>query len=153
MFITQLITVAIVHLFAVMSLGPDFAMVTRNSLIYSRKIAIYTSLGIAIGISVHVAYSILGIGLIISKSIFLFNIIKYVGAAYLIYIGYKSLKAKAPKEIKDEMIGYVKKDISVASAIWTGFLTKISRFQHYIERATGVVLIALGIKVALASNK
>ncbi|MEN9604541.1 MAG: hypothetical protein RJB39_226 [Candidatus Parcubacteria bacterium] len=209
MFIAQLLTVAIVHLFAVMSPGPDFAMVTRNSLIYSRKIAIYTALGIALGISVHVAYSILGIGLIISKSILLFNIIKYIGAAYLIYIGYKSLKAKPTNEAR-EVILREKKDISTKSAIWTGFLTnvlnpkatlfflafftqvidpltpktiqlvyggemmfitfawfafvalmfsnnrikaKIQKFHHWVERVTGAVLIALGIKVALASHK
>lgn len=210
MFLTQLLTVAIVHLLAVMSPGPDFAMVTRNSLIYSRRIAIYTSLGIALGISVHVAYSLLGIGFVISKSIILFNTIKYIGAAYLLYIGYKSLRAKPVAEVSPEVQVQTPKIISTRSAIWTGFLTnvlnpkatlfflalftqvidpltpksiqlfygvemmaitfvwfsivsilfsnsliksKVSRFQHHIERATGAVLIALGIKVALAGHK
>jgi threonine/homoserine/homoserine lactone efflux protein len=104
MFITQFITVAIVHLFAVMSPGPDFAVVTRNSLFNSRKVGIYTSLGIALGIMVHVTYSLLGVGLLISRSILLFNIIKFVGAAYLIFIGYKSLRAKpvAPLEVVED---------------------------------------------------
>lgn len=210
MFITQLLTVAVVHLLAVMSPGPDFAMVTRNSLIYSRKIAIYTSLGIALGISVHVAYSLLGIGFIISKSILVFNIIKYVGAAYLLYIGYKSLRAKPSDTASEQSVTKTAGDISIRSAIWTGFLTnalnpkatlfflalftqvidpltpkliqlfygfemmaitfiwfsavsvlfsnrliksKVSKFQHHIERVTGAVLIALGIKVALSSHK
>jgi RhtB (resistance to homoserine/threonine) family protein len=123
MFITQLLTVAAVHLLAVMSPGPDFAMVTRNSLIYSRETAIYTSLGIALGISVHVAYSLLGIGFVISKSILLFNIIKYVGAAYLLYIGYKSLRAKPASAPSEESLVQTTKNISTGSAIWTGFLT------------------------------
>ncbi len=216
MFITQLITVAVVHLFAVMSPGPDFAMVTRNSLIYSRKIAIYTSLGIALGISVHVMYSLLGISLIISQSIIIFNIIKYIGAGYLFYIGYKSLKAK-PADISDIKNKEMENTpveatnmISIRSAIWNGFLTnvlnpkatlfflalftqvidpltpkflqlfygvemmaitfvwfsivsfifsnsliklKIIKVQHHIERVTGVVLIALGVKVVLSSAK
>lgn len=209
MFISQLITVAIIHLLAVISPGPDFAMVTRNSLVYSRKIAIYTSLGIALGISVHVLYSLLGIGLIISKSILAFNIIKYIGAGYLIYIGWKSLKAK-PAQNDQESAGIVQKEIPVMQAIRTGFFTnvlnpkatlfflalftqvidpltpkliqlfygiemmiitfvwfsivsflfsnhlvksKVTKFQHYIERVTGGVLIALGIKVALSNHK
>lgn len=94
MFLTQFLTVAVVHLFAVMSPGPDFAVVTKNSLLHSRKTGIYTSLGIALGISVHIAYSLLGIGLVISKSAVLFSIIKYLGAGYLVYIGYLSLRAK-----------------------------------------------------------
>jgi RhtB (resistance to homoserine/threonine) family protein len=210
MFITQLLTVAVVHLLAVMSPGPDFAIVARNSLIYSRKIAVYTSLGIALGISVHVAYSLLGIGLIISKSILLFNIIKFIGAGYLIFIGYKSLTAKPANTGSEEASNRTTKDINIGSALWTGFLTnvlnpkatlfflalftqvidpltpksiqllygfqmmaitfvwfsivsilfsnsliktKVSKFQHYIERVTGAALIGLGIKVALSSNK
>ncbi|MEK7184974.1 MAG: LysE family transporter, partial [Patescibacteria group bacterium] len=129
MFLAQLLTIAIVHLFAVMSPGPDFAMVTRNSLIYSRKIAVYTSLGIALGISIHVTYSLLGIGFIISKSIFLFNLIKYIGATYLIYIGYKSLKARPAEKNEDNSITplsmLLKKEISIKSAIWSGFLTNV----------------------------
>jgi RhtB (resistance to homoserine/threonine) family protein len=123
MFITQFLTVAVVHLLAVMSPGPDFAVVTRNSLIYSRTIAIYTSLGIALGISVHVAYSLLGIGFIISQSILLFSIIKCTGAAYLLYIGYKSLRARPTHATPEQSAGETKKCISVRSAIWSGFLT------------------------------
>src|SRR5438874_2029674 len=94
MFLSQFLTVAVIHLLAVMSPGPDFAMVTRNSLLYSRKSGIYTSLGMSLGIMVHVTYCLLGIALIVSRSIVIFSIIKYVGAAYLMYIGYKSLRAK-----------------------------------------------------------
>ena len=125
MFITQLLTVGIVHLLAVMSPGPDFAIVTRNSLVYSRKTAIYTSLGISLGISIHVAYSLLGIGFVISKSILLFNIIKYAGAAYLLYIGYKSLRAKPVCETSEQSSMENTKNISTGSAIWTGFLTNV----------------------------
>lgn len=88
-------TVALIHLLAVISPGPDFIMITRNSLIYSRRTGIYSAIGLGLGILVHVTYSLVGIGLLISKSILLFNTIKYLGAAYLIYIGYKSITAKA----------------------------------------------------------
>lgn len=208
MFLTQFLTVAALHILAVMSPGPDFAMVTRNSLIYSRKIGIYTTLGIALGIMVHVAYSLLGIGFIISQSIILFNVIKWVGVLYLVYIGYKSLRAKP--QVQNEIEISKEREISIWSSVKQGFLTnalnpkatlfflalftqvidpatpkviqflfgiemmvitfvwfsllslmfsnslvknRIIKVQHYVERVTGAVLIALGIKVALASHK
>ena len=49
----EFFTVAILHLFAVASPGPDFALVTRQSFRYKRKVAIWTSLGIGVGILLH----------------------------------------------------------------------------------------------------
>lgn len=210
MFLTQFLTVALVHFLAVISPGPDFAMVTRNSLVYSTKVGIYTSLGLALGMMVHVAYSLLGIGLLIAQSIVLFSIIKYLGAGYLIYIGYMSLKAKPQIQTPSQEIESTDRSISIGTSIWTGFLTnvlnpkatlfmlalftqvispatpkviqilyglemvvatfvwfslvslffsnagvknRVQKYQHYIEKVTGGVLIALGIKVALTSRE
>ncbi len=62
----------------------------------------------------------MGIGLIISKSIILFNIIKYLGAIYLIYLGYQSLKSKG---IKFESNGEKENEnISDLKSFSTGFL-------------------------------
>lgn len=86
--ITLLVTLAAI------SPGPDFALVVKNSALYSRAGGIATAVGIALSMLFHASYCILGLGLIISKSILLFSLIKYLGAAYLIYIGIKSLVAK-----------------------------------------------------------
>ena len=91
---SEFLVLAIAMFFALLSPGPDFAMIVKQSVSYGRRASIFTSIGIGLGISVHIVYTLLGIGLIISKSIILFNIIKYLGAGYLIYIGYKSLKSK-----------------------------------------------------------
>ncbi len=53
MFLAQFAAVALVHLLAVVSPGPDFAMVTRNSLVYSRKAGVYTALGLKVALSGH----------------------------------------------------------------------------------------------------
>ncbi len=207
----ELALVAGIHLLAVMSPGPDFAMVLRNSLVYSRRTGILAAVGLGLGILLHVTYSLLGIGLLISKSILLFNIIKTLGAGYLIYIGIKSLFAKKPKAREGgELIAPEhKKDLSTLQAIKLGFLTNalnpkatlfflalftqvispttpawaksiygaemaIATFiwfsivatvmthkrinkafggiKHHIERVFGVVLIALGLKVALGTK-
>lgn len=121
-FLTQFLTIAVVHFLAVVSPGPDFAIVVKNSITYGRRVGIYTSLGIGLGIFIHVTYSLLGIGLIIAHSIFLFNLIKYLGAGYLIYLGIRSLKAKANPE---QMPVFVKssESYSLKKAVITGFMT------------------------------
>lgn len=116
-------TVTIIHLLAVISPGPDFIMACRNSLTYSRKTGIWTAVGFGFGIAVHVFYSLAGLALIISKSILLFNTIKFLGAGYLIYIGLKSVISKSSKiELGDH---HKKEDISRFAAIRIGFLTNV----------------------------
>jgi RhtB (resistance to homoserine/threonine) family protein len=208
MFLPEFLTVVVVHLLAVMSPGPDFVMISRNSLVYSRKVGVYSAIGLGLGILVHVTYSLIGIGLIISKSILLFSVLKFIGAAYLIYIGYQCLRAK-PHQAQT-VKGEKQNDLGKLAAIRMGFLTNVlnpkatlfffalftqvinpstpkaiqvlyglemsvmtfawfalvavilshnlirSRFvsvQHWLERTFGLILIALGVKVALSSSK
>lgn len=191
-----------------MSPGPDFAMITRNSLVYSRRTGIWSAVGLGCGISIHVAYSLVGIGLLIAKSVVLFSIIKYLGAGYLCYVGYKSLQARPAKA--DHSVAVEAPELSRKSAIKVGFLTNVlnpkaslfflalftqvisphtpaiiqvfyglemslatvawfglvamlfshhrvkagfRRFQHQAERAFGLILIGLGIKIAFAHGR
>jgi len=80
----------------------DFVMVTRNSIFYSRSAGLYSAFGVSMTICVHVAYSIAGLAIIISSSIVLFSLIKYLGTAYLIYIGWKTFTSKAMMDIQND---------------------------------------------------
>ena len=62
----QFLSIAIIHLFAVMSPGPDFALIIRQGLRYNRKASIITSIGIGAGILFHILYCVLGIDFISS---------------------------------------------------------------------------------------
>ena len=99
----EFLTIATLHLFAVMSPGPDFALIIRQSFCYDRKISIITSIGIGIGILLHISLCITGISIIISKSIYLFNIIKISGGLYLIFLGLKSLLKKPPANLEGRL--------------------------------------------------
>lgn len=79
--------------FAIISPGADLAMVMRQALAFGRREAVITSFGIGVSLMFHVTYTILGLGIVISQSILLFNIIKWCGVAYLIYIGIGALRA------------------------------------------------------------
>jgi RhtB (resistance to homoserine/threonine) family protein len=110
---------------AVMSPGPDFVVAVRNSVLYSRKVGIFTALGFAAGVIVHVTYTLAGLAAIIAHSTVLFSILKYVGAAYLFYMGYKALRSKgfdAPSVDPAEKEKYT---LSSWKAFRGGFLTNV----------------------------
>jgi len=121
-YLPSIISLACLQIIALISPGPDFAVIVRNSLIYSRKTALLTAFGISLGIMVHVSYTALGLGLIISRTDWLFTIFKYIGASYLLYIGFKGILARKNTLNLDEK-EVIKKDISPLAAVFSGFLT------------------------------
>ncbi|PMZ95075.1 MULTISPECIES: LysE family translocator [unclassified Pseudomonas] len=115
----ELIAVALFTILAVISPGADFAMVTRSSYAQGRTAGLAAAAGIALGVQVHVLYTVLGIAVIISQTPTLFLAMKVVGAGYLLYLGYKSLT----NTTRIELDGLSRGASSVASALRTGFLT------------------------------
>ena len=74
--------------------GADFALVIRQSVVHGRRAAMLASVGIGCSLLFHISYTILGIGLIVSKSLLLFSLLKWAGAAYLIYLGIRAIRAQ-----------------------------------------------------------
>lgn len=116
---TELIAVAIITILAVISPGADFAMVTRNSYLYGRRTGLLAAAGIALGVQVHVMYTMLGVGLLIASSAQLYFVIKIIGAMYLIYVGYQTF-ATRPVSTADTAGG---RQLSTWAALRTGFMT------------------------------
>lgn len=154
---TELFTVITITLLAVISPGPDFAMVSRNSLLLSRRAGLLTALGIGGGVLVHVAYTLLGIGLVIQNSILLFNGLKLVGAAYLIWLGLRMLM-QTPAEATESVPPAA---LSDGQALRVGFLTNalnpkttvfiVSLFLQVVDPTTGwAVQIVYGLFIAAA---
>lgn len=73
--------------------GNDMIFVISRSLTGTRA-GIFAALGIGLGCFLHIFASVVGLSVIIKQSEILFNIIRYAGAAYLIYIGIKSIMEK-----------------------------------------------------------
>ncbi|MFV0601501.1 MAG: LysE family translocator [Brachymonas sp.] len=134
---TEWIAVITITLMAVISPGPDFAMVTRNSLMLSRRVGVLTALGIGLGVCVHVAYTLVGVGLLIQQSIWLFNLIKMAGAVYLVYLGVKMLRTKPSAATADGCVA----PLSDRAALRTGFLTNV------LNPKTTVFIVSLFMQV------
>jgi RhtB (resistance to homoserine/threonine) family protein len=218
-FFADWLTVWAIGCLAVMTPGPNLAMILRNSLSYSRQSGIYTAVGLAAGNCVHATYCLIGIGVVISESILLFNAIKWLGAAYLIYVGIKSLQAQRwkptgfledsatqdPQPSPSQQTHCLTRFASVRIGFLTNLLnpkvtlfflalftqiiqpttplftqvvygltmvalefiwfalvaivisqrsikTRFLAISHWIERVTGVVLIALGLRLAVSQQ-
>lgn len=205
-YLLELASLMAIFFFAIVSPGADLAMVIRQSIVQGRRAAIVTSFGIGASLMFHVTYTILGLGLIISQSIYLFNIVKWCGVAYLVYIGIKALRAgrtELPAETADAVGAGERQSLSRAFGL--GFLANalnpkavffflsifstvvsahtpvvvkfgyglvmatcliawfvgvslfmttprmragFARMSQWIDRTSGVVFIALGIKLA-----
>lgn len=116
-------TVALLNLFAAMSPGPDFVMAVKNSLVYSRRTGIFTAIGIGLGIGVHIFYCAAGVGYLIKTSALLFSVVKFLGAAYLIYLGAMSFISKGTKLEPGNT--RATKEKTWVEALKTGFLTNV----------------------------
>lgn len=154
---TELLAVITITILAVISPGPDFAMVTRNSLLLSRRAGVLTAIGIGLGVVVHVSYTLLGIGLLIKQSVWLFGLLKLAGAAYLIYLGIKMLRAKPDTGVETA----TPPAMSDVAALRTGFLTNalnpkttvfiVSLFMQVVQPTTPItVQIGYGVFISAA---
>ncbi len=160
-YLTEFLTIMAVSLFALASPGPDFAMVLRQSVSYGRSTALWTSLGVGCGVLIHVAYCLLGLGLIIAHSLVAFRVLKWAGALYLIAIGIQSLRS-ASRRPTDLSIYRPVQVPSRYQALWIGFCTNVlnpkatlfflSVYSAVISAQTPLLLQAgYGLYMALAT--
>lgn len=161
MYWAEFLTVALIHLLAVASPGPDFAVVVRESVTHGRRAGTWTAFGVGTAIFLHVGYSLLGIGLIVSQSIMLFNALKWLAAAYLIYIGFKALRAKpaaAGEAIQVSSVERTPRGAFVAGFMTNGLNPKatlffLSLFTVVINPHTPLLVQAgYGVYLALATG-
>ena len=186
-----------------LSPGPDMLYTAARSLSQGTKAGVLSAMGIFTGCLVHTTAAVFGLSKIIQESVFLFSIIKYAGAAYLVFLGLRSFFRKNKTQsniVKLEQISYKKiyfqgmitnvlnpkvaifflsflpqfidpqspvlKEQIAFLGLWfdiqgtlilifvalvTGYfqaiLQKNKAFWNWQEKITGLILVALGIKM------
>lgn len=78
-----------------MSPGPDFAVVSRYSVRYGIRLGCYIALGIGTGILVHIAYSLLGVALIIHRTPWLYQTLLVAASGYFFWLGWQAIRSPA----------------------------------------------------------
>jgi threonine/homoserine/homoserine lactone efflux protein len=194
-------TFIVLSLFVVMSPGIDTALITKRTISAGRTDGFKMALGITVGALVHTFAAAFGLSAVLMQSAFAFEIVKYIGAAYLIYLGVSSMISKGKnKELENhkEMHGsafkqgffsnvlnpkvaiffltflpqfvntqsHAAKQLVLMGIIYTllsivwfivfvifiNYLRKwlmTPNVQIMMEKATGLVLIGFGLKLAL----
>lgn len=74
--------------------GQDMMLVMSRSIVQGQKAGVITALGVSLGLMGHTLLATFGLGALLIASDWLFNIIKYVGAGYLVYLGYLLLRSQ-----------------------------------------------------------
>ncbi len=162
-YLSEFITIALVHLVAVASPGPDFAIVVRYSVSYGRRLAMYASVGVGLGILLHVAYSLVGLSVVIKTTPWLYSAISYLSAAYLLYLAYGALRSGPSDSAATVATNINNKPMSAKKALVSGFLTNglnpkatlffLSLFTAIIDVNTPMGVKAVyGIYLAVATG-
>lgn len=153
------LTLAILHFFAVASPGPDFILITRQSFRYGRKVALWTSLGIALGILFHVALSLTGVTILLQNQPSFFWYLKLLASLYIGYLGLVSLLSRRSFSLEGSTSLEVSKEVR---SITTGFLTNVLNpkaliffvtvFTLVIDTdTTNIIKISLGVYMSIAT--
>ena len=82
--------------------GPATVLTVARATGSGTRVGIATGLGIAVGDLIHTALAVFGISAVILASAFLFSLVKYLGAAYLVHLGIKAILQKAPTDMAIE---------------------------------------------------
>jgi threonine/homoserine/homoserine lactone efflux protein len=88
---TEFLQLYAINFINLVSPGAGFALMVRNSALYGRKTGFYTAFGITSSSLIHKSYTLLGFGLIVSQTPWLYMGIKYLGSFYLTYLGLRNI--------------------------------------------------------------
>lgn len=100
--------------------GPDIIYITTRGIAQGRQAALISTLGVCAGYVVHTLLAVLGLTALLYASETLFNIVKYAGAAYLLYLGIKAIRSKSQIEFKGD-----KKRLGNKRLFLTGMATSV----------------------------
>ncbi|UUE37004.1 LysE family transporter [Pectobacterium aroidearum] len=115
--------VATIATLGMISPGPDFFLVIRNAARYPRIAALMTAFGVVCGVATHMAYCVAGLAVVITTTPWLFNVLKYAGAAYLIWIGIQALFARGGSKM--DVSNLVQQSVSLKKAFLQGYLCNL----------------------------
>jgi len=121
-YLSEFFLLAVAIQMALISPGPDFMIVLKQTINQGKKEAYYSSLGMGFGIAIHVAYTFFGLVIILKAFPHFLDFIRILGAIYLIYLGITSFQSNVEKiKIQSEK----SKKYSFKKSFMLGFLCNL----------------------------
>jgi threonine efflux protein len=118
MSVESLLLILAIHAVALISPGPDFAIVTRFSIVYGRQAGLWAAAGVVAAIGAYVLISLLGLSLVLAALPGLSQVLSVGGALYLAWLGVQCLRSKG-------QLPETQTQPPVKKAFITGFLTNL----------------------------
>lgn len=152
----SILTIAGVHFLAVISPGPNFLVVTKSALGGSRRAGVLAAGGVATGSLIYIGLGFLGVSAIVAQSVWVFNLLKLLGAVYLTYLGLKAFVSKAPPAGQATSTGAIPPLSDSALVFYrTGLITTFSNPQsalYFLALFTTFIspTTTLTVKLAMA---
>jgi len=111
-----------VALLLVVTPGPDFVFVTATSAVRGMRAGLFATVGICLAMMVHVALAGLGIAEVLHRYPLAFEILRYLGAGYLLYLAWKAFRSSRPQFTDRAGVPVLSQDLAYATR---GFLTNL----------------------------
>jgi threonine/homoserine/homoserine lactone efflux protein len=130
--------------------GPNTLYIIARSIQQGRKAGIVSSLGVQLGTLLHIAAAAFGLSALLLSSALAFNVVKYAGAAYLIYLGVKTLLTKEEKEATPEI-----RNVSLSRVFYQGAVVNLLNpktalfFFAFLPQFIDVARGAVALQIAL----
>jgi threonine/homoserine/homoserine lactone efflux protein len=132
--------------------GPDMLYVIGRSVGQGRKAGIVSSLGVFVGCWVHILAAAVGIAALLRSSPVAFNVVRYVGAAYLIYLGIRMLAQKADltsQQLKTQSLGAIFRQGAITNMlnpkVAIFFLAFLPQFIDAQRGSVALQIVVLGL--------
>ncbi|MBA3987577.1 MAG: lysine transporter LysE [Idiomarina sp.] len=122
MYFAEFSTIAVAHLLAVMSPGPDFAVTSRYAVRFGARLGCFIAIGIGTGILVHITYSLLGVALIIHRTEWLYQTLLVLASLYFIWLGWQAMRSPAVAQ-RIDLQAVTQTSVSNRKAFVIGFMT------------------------------
>lgn len=153
---TQPLLFLTASLIVILAPGPDNLLVLTRGITQGRKAALVSAFGASVGLVCHSMFAAVGLSALLAQSAVAFSVVKYVGAAYLVYLGVKTLLSREGLELLEGEAATVKLGSVFLQGVVSNVLNpKIAVFflaflpQFASQGTNGAQLLALGLTFAL----
>jgi threonine efflux protein len=116
--ITAWLSLATICILGAMTPGPSLAIVLKHTVAGGRTNGVIASITHGIGVSLYALLTVLGMAVLIKETPWLFNLIKYAGAGFLLWLAFKAFTAKSSLA----KIAYLSQALTIKASAWQGFL-------------------------------
>ena len=140
----------VVAVIVVVTPGVDMALVTKNALLHGRRAALATAFGVNVGIALWTLAAALGVAAVVRASAEAFDVVKFAGAVYLVYLGIQALRrreraAVARRRLSPFRQGLISNALNPKIAVF--FTSLLPQFGHSLPALLllGAIFNAIGI--------